>query len=34
VQERLVAPLTPAEAKSLVRTLAQMADAQDDRDEG
>ena len=33
VQERLVAPLTGAEAKMLVRLLAQMADAADDDEE-
>ena len=30
VQERLLAPLTAAEAKTLVRLLAKMADADDD----
>jgi DNA-binding MarR family transcriptional regulator len=30
VQERLLAPLTPAEAKTVVRLLAKMADAGDD----
>ena len=30
VQERLLAPLTPAEAKTLVRLLAKMADAGED----
>jgi DNA-binding MarR family transcriptional regulator len=34
VQERLLAPLTAAEAKTLIRLLAKMADGEDDRDAG
>jgi DNA-binding MarR family transcriptional regulator len=34
VQQRLLAPLTPSEAKSLIRLLARIADgAEDDRDD-
>ena len=33
VQERLLAPLTPAESKTLIRLLAKMADAADDDDD-
>lgn len=34
VQERLLAPLTPSEAKVMIRLLTKMADAADDEDDG